>query len=77
MRPGGRCIENGSEVAVEPGERLPDDQGVRCVMTTVPVHQALVRLSPDLASTCHELPPVAVKGIRQPVKTFEVPWQTT
>lgn len=34
------------------------------------------RDDPALAATCIELPAVAVKGIRAPVKAYEVPWKT-
>ena len=33
------------------------------------------RDDPKLAATCIELPPVAVKGFRNAVKIYEVPWQ--
>ena len=36
----------------------------------------LLRLDPKLASTCAELFPVTVKGIRNAVRIYEVPWQT-
>jgi class 3 adenylate cyclase/CHASE2 domain-containing sensor protein len=35
----------------------------------------LCRFAPDLAATCQSLPPVAVKGFRQPVQVYEVPWR--
>jgi class 3 adenylate cyclase len=35
----------------------------------------LERLAPALASTCLALEPVVVKGFRQPVTIYEVPWQ--
>jgi class 3 adenylate cyclase/CHASE2 domain-containing sensor protein len=38
-------------------------------------HAALQRDAPELAKTCIELPPHIVKGFREPVRIFEVPWQ--
>jgi adenylate cyclase len=35
----------------------------------------LQRLAPDLAATCVELPPVTVKGIKNAVRIYEVPWK--
>ncbi len=37
----------------------------------------LQRDDPELAASCVAKPPVKVKGIRQAVKIFEVPWKTT
>ncbi len=36
----------------------------------------LLRHAPSLAATCTELEPVTVKGIRNAVRIYEVPWQT-
>lgn len=38
-------------------------------------HRELSRHRPDLASRCLALEPVSVKGFRQPVPIFEVPWR--
>ncbi|MGP8201314.1 MAG: CHASE2 domain-containing protein [Limisphaerales bacterium] len=38
-------------------------------------HAALQRDDPDLAKTCVELPPRLIKGFRESVRIFEVPWQ--
>jgi class 3 adenylate cyclase/CHASE2 domain-containing sensor protein len=38
---------------------------------------ALQRDDPDLAKTCVELPPQIVKGFRDRVRIFEVPWKPT
>jgi adenylate cyclase len=35
----------------------------------------LLHDAPELAKTCLELEPVAVRGISTPIKIFEVPWQ--
>lgn len=40
-------------------------------------YEALKHDAPELAATCLERPPVTVKGIRQPVKIYEVPWKTS
>lgn len=37
----------------------------------------LARDLPELASTCISLEPVSVKGFRQPVPVYEVPWRET
>jgi len=39
-------------------------------------HRQLLRNDPALAATCVEMSAVTVKGIREPVKIFEVPWRT-
>ena len=39
--------------------------------------EGLRRHDAVLAATCVELPPVTVKGFREPVKIFEVPWKET
>jgi class 3 adenylate cyclase/CHASE2 domain-containing sensor protein len=38
-------------------------------------YEELKRLAPALAATCIELKPVLVKGFRQSVQVYEVPWQ--
>jgi adenylate cyclase len=38
-------------------------------------HAGLQRDDPELAKTCVELPPRLVKGFRESVRIFEVPWQ--
>lgn len=38
-------------------------------------YQELVRLAPALAATCVPQEPVAVKGFRQVITVYEVPWQ--
>jgi len=35
----------------------------------------LSRTNPTLAATCAALPPEKVKGIREAVKIYEVPWR--
>jgi class 3 adenylate cyclase len=40
-------------------------------------HAALRRDDPALAVTCVALPPVTVKGIREAVNVYEVPWRPT
>ncbi|MBI3413738.1 MAG: adenylate/guanylate cyclase domain-containing protein [Verrucomicrobia bacterium] len=39
-------------------------------------HQELLRSAPELAATCVSLPSEKVKGIRDAVKIYEVPWKT-
>ncbi|MBN8248203.1 MAG: adenylate/guanylate cyclase domain-containing protein [Verrucomicrobia bacterium] len=38
-------------------------------------HRELSRHRPDLAARCQSLEPVSVKGFRQPVPVYEVPWR--
>ncbi len=38
-------------------------------------YRALLRDARELAASCAELPSVTVKGFRQPVKVYEVPWR--
>jgi class 3 adenylate cyclase len=40
-------------------------------------YAALKRDDPDLAKSCVELPPQIVKGFRDSVRIFEVPWKPT
>lgn len=40
-------------------------------------HRDLLRDDPALASSCVELPPVAVKGFKGQVRIYEVPWRET
>lgn len=45
------------------------------IMIGQATYHALLRDDPALAAVCVELEPVAVKGFREPVKSFEVQWQ--
>ena len=38
-------------------------------------HRELLRLDPELARTCVELAPTMLKGFKQAVRNFEVPWR--
>ena len=38
-------------------------------------HRELQRLDPELAKTCVELAPTMLKGFKQAVRNFEVPWK--
>jgi class 3 adenylate cyclase len=38
-------------------------------------YRALLRESPALAASCVELPSVSIKGFRDAVQVFEVPWK--
>jgi class 3 adenylate cyclase/CHASE2 domain-containing sensor protein len=55
--------------------RLEATSGQSRILIGEGTYRALLKDAPDLASTCVELPSVTVKGFRQPVKVFEVPWK--
>jgi class 3 adenylate cyclase len=55
--------------------RLEGISGRGRVLISDSTYQELVRLAPDLADACLSLPPVSVKGFREPVKVYEVQWR--
>jgi adenylate cyclase len=55
--------------------RLEGVSGSGRIIISDKTHAQLQRHSPELAATCIELPPVAVKGIKNTVRIFEVPWK--
>jgi class 3 adenylate cyclase/CHASE2 domain-containing sensor protein len=65
----------GREVNV--ASRLEGVSGRGRIIISASTHEHLRRDDPELAGTCIELPPVEVKGIREPVRIFEVPWRNT
>jgi class 3 adenylate cyclase/CHASE2 domain-containing sensor protein len=56
--------------------RLESYSGRSRILIGEMTFQALRQWDPALAGACAELPPVTVKGFRDPVKVFEVPWKT-
>ena len=56
--------------------RLEGVSGSGRIIISDTTYNHLLRLDPKLASTCAELFPVTVKGIRNAVRIYEVPWQT-
>lgn len=54
--------------------RLEGQSGRGHILIGETTYVHLKRDDPSLAVTCIELPPVTVKGIREPVKVYEVPW---
>lgn len=56
--------------------RLESLSGAGRILIGQTTYAALQRDAPELAATCVPLPPVTVKGIRDPVQAYEVPWQT-
>ncbi len=63
----------GREVNV--ASRLEGVSGRGRIIISEATHQHLRRDDPGLAARCIALPPVSVKGIRDEVSIFEVPWQ--
>ena len=63
----------GREVNV--ANRIESLSGHGQVMIGEATYQDILQADPALAATCRELPPLTVKGIRAPVKVYEVPWQ--
>ena len=56
--------------------RLEGVSGSGRIIISDTTYNQLLRLDPQLASTCAELFPVTVKGIRNAVRIYEVPWQS-
>lgn len=56
--------------------RLEGVSGWGRIIISEATFKEIQRLDPNLAATCIEQEPVAVKGIRKPVRIFEVPWRT-
>ena len=55
--------------------RLEGVSGRGRVIISEATHRELVRDDPALAATCKELNSTLVKGFRQPIRIFEVPWR--
>jgi len=56
--------------------RLEGVSGSGRIIISDQTHAHLKRLAPDLAAKCIELEPVMVKGIKNAVRIFEVPWNS-
>ena len=56
--------------------RLESVSGSGRIIISDTTYNHLLREDPALASTCIEMFPVTVKGIRDAVRIYEVPWQT-
>jgi class 3 adenylate cyclase/CHASE2 domain-containing sensor protein len=65
----------GREVNV--ANRIESVSGRGHILVGESTYREILRCDPDLASTCIELPPLTVKGIRTPVNVFEVAWKAT
>ncbi|MBI2948679.1 MAG: adenylate/guanylate cyclase domain-containing protein [Verrucomicrobia bacterium] len=63
----------GREVNV--ASRLEKIAGRGGIIISEATFAGLQQADPSLAATCLERPPVQVKGIREPVKIYEVPWK--
>ena len=63
----------GREVNV--AARLESVSGSSRILIGEGTYRALLRDAPPLAAACIELPSVPIKGFRQPVKVYEVPWK--
>ena len=55
--------------------RLEGVSGSGRIIISETTYLHLLRFDPQLASSCAELMPVAVKGIRNAVRIYEVPWK--
>ena len=55
--------------------RLEGVSGRGRVIISQATHRELERDDPGLAATCKELSSTLVKGFRQPIRIFEVPWR--
>ena len=56
--------------------RLESVSGSGRIIISDTAYNHLLREDPALASTCIEMFPVTIKGIRDAVRIYEVPWQT-
>jgi adenylate cyclase len=56
--------------------RLESVSGSGRIIISDTTYNHLLREDPALASTCIEMFPVTIKGIRDAVRVYEVPWQT-
>ena len=56
--------------------RLEGVSGRGRIIVSETTYLRLLRDDPRLAARCKEEPPVTVKGFRQPVKIYEVPWRS-
>jgi len=56
--------------------RLESVSGSGRIIISDTTYNNLLREDPALASTCIEMIPVTIKGIRDAVRIYEVPWQT-
>jgi class 3 adenylate cyclase len=65
----------GREVNV--AARLENVSGSGRIIISDTTYYRVLRDDPALAGTCIEMFPVTVKGIRNAVRIYEVPWQTT
>ena len=55
--------------------RLEGVSGRGRIIISESTHEALLRDDPNLGKSCVELPAVEVKGFREAVKIYEVPWR--
>jgi len=55
--------------------RLEGVSGSGRIIISEATYLQLLRDAPALAATCVEMPPVTVKGIKNAVRIYEVPWQ--
>jgi adenylate cyclase len=55
--------------------RLEGVSGSGRIIISAATHAHLQRHAPELAARCVELEPVTVKGIRNTIRIYEVPWQ--
>jgi len=60
---------------VNVASRLESVSGRGRIIIAESTYNQLEQSRPDLAVLCQSLPPVTVKGIRMPVRIYEVPWK--
>jgi adenylate cyclase len=63
----------GREVNI--ASRLEGVSGRGRIIIGEATYRDILRDAPELAATCMELEPVLVKGIKKPVRIYEVPWK--
>jgi len=55
--------------------RLEGASGRSRILISEETYRELLRDDPELAATCIEQPPLSLKGFRETVKSYEVPWR--
>ncbi|MCS7090200.1 MAG: adenylate/guanylate cyclase domain-containing protein [Verrucomicrobiota bacterium] len=55
--------------------RLENVSGRGRILITAATYEHLTRFAPELARSCRLVPPVTLRGIREPVAVYEVLWQ--
>jgi class 3 adenylate cyclase len=55
--------------------RLEGASGNARILISESTYREVLRDDPGLAATCSEQGPLALKGFRDPIRAYEVPWR--